>query len=348
MTFKSIELETLEADAPANTHLRAIELGVTSRCNFRCDYCGAYDLAERRILSLDQVKRIVDDTAGLERVKLSGGEVLLEFDLCADIIEYCTSKNIHTQVNTNGTLLDAERITRLEDAGLGVLHFSLNHTNAMSHAAFYRVVEKLFGRIVRSIELSAASSTIDTVVETILFDETENTLSEVNLFAAGLGVRKHEIQMEIPSVHQGYSNTLNHRRIAEAIGRLVNERSPDCTIFFSCLSAYFTPGSEEWGLIKPYFATPGIVYSNCIEGKSQLHLHSNGDVMICELGCPEIIGNVFDKNLIELYQTSKRLQEFIQAKHDEESFTCFRHLDAQPKSPKEKAATLLGMPQLRT
>ena len=34
-----------------------IEIGVTSRCNFRCDYCGAYDLAERRILSVDDVAR---------------------------------------------------------------------------------------------------------------------------------------------------------------------------------------------------------------------------------------------------------------------------------------------------
>lgn len=41
--------------------LRSIEIGVTSRCNFRCSYCGAYDLQERRVLSLDEVKQTVEN-----------------------------------------------------------------------------------------------------------------------------------------------------------------------------------------------------------------------------------------------------------------------------------------------
>ena len=33
-------------------------------------------------------------------------------------------------------------------AGLGVLHFSLNHTDPARHSAFYGVTEKMFGKIV--------------------------------------------------------------------------------------------------------------------------------------------------------------------------------------------------------
>lgn len=333
MTFKSLEMRKVGAG-----HLRAIEIGVTSRCNFRCTYCGAYDLLERKILSVDDVARVIDTLPDLERVKLSGGEVLLEFDICEGVVRYCTERGISTQINSNGTLLNDEKFERLEAAGLGVLHFSLNHTDAARHSAFYKVTEKMFPKIVYAIERAVASPTIDAVVETILFDETEKTMAEVHRFAAGLGVRKHEIQMEIPSLHQGYANTLDHDRICDSIARLVESRDPDCTLFFSCLSAYFRPGSEHWTRLQPLFRDPGVIYSSCIEGKAQLHLHSNGDVMICELGNPDIIGNVFDTDMLTMYEESPKLKAFIQTKHEEETFSCFRHFDRPGQTEEQKKA----------
>lgn len=344
MTFKSLEMAKVGAG-----NLRAIEIGVTSRCNFRCDYCGAYDLLERKILSVEDVARVIDTLPDLERVKLSGGEVLLEFDICEGIVKYCSEHGISTQINSNGTVLNDEKFDRLEAAGLDVLHFSLNHTDAASHSAFYRVTEKMFPKIVHAIKRAVESPTIDAVAETILFNETEETMADVHKFAAEeLGIRKHEIQMEIPSLHQGYENTLSHDRICETIARLVENRDPNCTLFFSCLSAYFRPGSDHWKRLQPLFLDPGVIYSSCIEGKAQLHLHSNGDVMICELGNPDVIGNVFETDMLTMYETSPRLQAFIQAKHDEQTFSCFRHFDKPgQKAGREDGPTLLPMPQLR-
>ncbi|WP_158071122.1 radical SAM protein [Streptomyces sp. CB03234] len=343
MSFKSLEMSKTGFGK-----LRAIEIGVTSRCNFRCSYCGAYDLQERRILSLDEVKQTVETLPDLERVKLSGGEVLLEFDLCESIVAYCTEKGIHTQINSNGTLLTDEKFERLEAAGLGVLHFSLNHTDAQSHSAFYKVTEKMFPKIVKAISRSVASPTIDTVVETILFDETHTRMAEVHRFAADLGVRKHEVQMEIPGVHQGYENTLSPEVICDAISDMISARDPRTSIFFSCLSAYFRPGTDSWKRLQPLLRDPGVVYASCIEGKAQLHLHSNGDVLICELGAPEVIGNVFDTNLLRIYEESPKLQEFVQSKHEEETFSCFRHFDTQGQKPAKSSVTMLPMPQLAT
>lgn len=343
MAFKSLETSSVGVG-----HLRAIEIGVTSRCNFRCSYCGAYDLLERRILSLDDIRRAIDHLPDLERVKLSGGEVLLEFDICEEVIAYCSSRGIQTQINSNGTLLTEEKFARLEAAGLGVLHFSLNHVDATSHAAFYKVTEKMFGKIVTAVRRSVASPVIDTVVETILFNETAATIADVHRFAAGLGVRKHEIQMEIPSVHQGYENTLSPQRVCDSIATLVEAREPGCTLYFSCLSAYFKPDSESWLRLRPLFRDPGVVYASCIEGKAQLHLHSNGDVMICELGCPEVIGNVFQQDLLDIFEQSVRLQEFVQSKHEDLTFSCFRHFDAPgQKSTTNELVTFLPMPRLR-
>lgn len=342
MAFKSLEMTK-----QGTGNLRAIEIGVTSRCNFRCDYCGAYDLTERKILSVDEVARIIDTLPDLGRVKLSGGEVLLEFDVCEGIVRYCSSKGIETQINSNGTTLNDEKFKRLEDAGLGVLHFSLNHTEPVSHAGFYGVTPKMFPKIVNSINLSVASPTVDTVVETILFDETYRRMAEVHRFAADLGVEKHEIQMEIPSLHQGYQNTLDADTILRSISTLCEARDPRTMLFFSCLSAYFRPKSEAWQRLQPLLRDPGVIYASCIEGKAQLHLHSNGDVMICELGNPDVIGNVFETDILAMYEESPKLKEFISKKHDEESFSCFRHFDKPGKKVENPGGiTLIGMPTL--
>jgi len=343
MAFKSLEVDRVTGGS-----LRAIEIGVTSRCNFRCDYCGAYDLTERKILSVDDVAQVIDTLPDLERVKLSGGEVLLEFDICEGIIAYCTSKGIQTQINSNGTVLNEEKFARLEAAGLDVLHFSLNHTDAASHAAFYRVTEKMFPKIVQAISRCVASPTIDTVVETILFDETRARMGEVHRFAADLGVTKHEVQMEIPSVHQGYANTMDQEAVLEAITATIESRDPRTTIYFSCLSAYFNPRSDTWKRLQLLLRDPGVIYASCIEGKAQLHLHSNGDVMICELGNPDVIGNVFETDMIRMYEDSPKLREFVQKKHEDETFSCFRHFD----KPGQKVAnpgglSLLPIPALR-
>jgi len=330
-------------------NLRAIEIGITSRCNFRCDYCGAYDLLERRILSVDDVARVIDTLPDLERVKLSGGEVLLEFEICEGIVRCCTERGIATQINSNGTVLNDEKFARLESAGLDVLHFSLNHTDAASHSTFYRVTEKMFPKIVHAVRRAVESPTIDAVVETILFNETHQTMAAVHKFAAEeLGVGKHEIQMEIPSLHQGYQNTLPHDLICDSIARLVESRDPRCTLFFSCLSAYFRPGSDHWKRLQPLFRDPGVIYASCIEGKAQLHLHSNGDVMICELGNPDVIGNVFETDMLTMYETSPKLKAFVQMKHEEQTFSCFRHFDKPgQKEGRSDGPTLLPIPQLR-
>ncbi len=337
MAFKTIET------AGTNTgHLKAIEVAVTSRCNFRCSYCGAYDLTEKRLLSDQDVFSVLDNVPDLERVKLSGGEVTLQFDTCREIVRYATARGIESQINTNGTLLDEGRFRELEEAGLSVVHFSLNHTDAARHSRFYGVKERFFDRIVESIERAVASPSIECVVETILMDETRDQMADIHRFVAERGVTLHEIQMEIPSVHQGYESTLSSDQLLDAIETLVRARDPRTTLYFSCLSAYFGHSAEPWKRLRPIFAEPGVINSTCIEGKAQLHIHSNGDVMICELGCPEVIGNVFDDDLMALFHGSERLQEFIHRKHDEQSFTCFR---AQDDASVKKGPVLLEMPR---
>jgi MoaA/NifB/PqqE/SkfB family radical SAM enzyme len=335
MPFKS-----LETDQVGTGRLRAVEIGVTARCNFRCSYCGAYALLDKRVLSSQDVINTLENLSDLERVKLSGGEVLIQCQTCVEIVDYCTGRGVQTQLNTNGTLLTEERLAQLEEVGLDIVHFSLNHTDAASHSRFYRVHERQFGKIVDAIERTVASPSVEAVAETILFNETQKTLPDIHRYVADLGVPHHEIQMEIPSVHQGYESTLGLDEVTEAISAVVQARDPRTTLYFSCLSAYFGSASPSWAVLQPLFTDPGVVYASCIEGKAQLHIHSTGEVMICELGCPEIIGNIFEDDLLTLYEApDSRLQEFIKKKHEDQTFSCFRHCDS-PAEPQQQLLSI--------
>ena len=129
MSFKAIELRPA-CEQPFV--LEALEIGLSSNCNFRCDYCCAYKLNDHKFLRGESVNQILEDAPHLKRVKLSGGEVLIYFDECVKVIEYCQRRGISTQVNTNGSLLNAEKIRILEEAGLGCLHFSCNFCDSQA------------------------------------------------------------------------------------------------------------------------------------------------------------------------------------------------------------------------
>src|SRR5262245_36645882 len=91
--FKTIELGDKQ-----DFRLTALEIGLSSNCNFRCDYCCAYELNDRKFMSADRVIAILEDAPDLERVKLSGGEVLIYFEECRAVVEYCTERGLLTQI----------------------------------------------------------------------------------------------------------------------------------------------------------------------------------------------------------------------------------------------------------
>ncbi len=347
-TQRDPSFKHLETGHATGYALRSVEIGVTSRCNFRCDYCCAYDLNEKRTLDAAEVIESLSALSDLERVKLSGGEVLLEFDTCRDIVQWCASQGLHTQINTNGTLLDQQRILELERAGLNILHVSLNHVDVDGHSAFYRVGPKFFDKIVQTLRAAAGCRRLEAVAETILFSETVDRIAEVHRFVASLGVRKHEIQAEIPSIHSGYGSVLGAERVAGGIRALLEARVDGVELFFSCLSAYFGDDSPHWSVFDGHIGPGRVSVARCIEGKSQLHVHSDGSVLICELGWPEPIGNVFETSLANIFRSPPEpLRAFLDSGHNHFAGVCHRKCD-HPRQPHALASRLPATPVLIT
>ncbi len=99
------------------------------RCNLSCTYCNEYDDFSKPV-AIETMYRRLDQLASLGTtiITISGGEPLLHPDLDL-IVAHIRKRGMIAGMITNGYLLTAERIQRLNRAGLDHLQISID--NAM-------------------------------------------------------------------------------------------------------------------------------------------------------------------------------------------------------------------------
>ena len=112
----------VSTDHPVMAHIIPIR-----RCNLACKYCNEYDDVSKPI-PLETMKARIDDLGrlGTTNETLSGGEPLLHPDL-DEIIARMRSNSMIAGMITNGYLLTADRIQRMNRAGLDHLQISIDN-----------------------------------------------------------------------------------------------------------------------------------------------------------------------------------------------------------------------------
>jgi MoaA/NifB/PqqE/SkfB family radical SAM enzyme len=111
-----------DVDFPIMAHIIPIR-----RCNLSCAYCNEYDDYSRPI-ALDVLERRIALLGKLRTgvITLSGGEPLLHPEL-DDVIRSIRRHALLAGLITNGYLLTADRVKRLNDAGLDYLQISIDN-----------------------------------------------------------------------------------------------------------------------------------------------------------------------------------------------------------------------------
>jgi MoaA/NifB/PqqE/SkfB family radical SAM enzyme len=99
----------------------------TRRCNLSCTYCNEFDDFSKPVPTVEMVRRI-DHLAdlGTSIISFSGGEPLLHPDL-DDLIAHIRRRGAIAGMITNGYLLTADRILKLNRAGLQHLQISIDN-----------------------------------------------------------------------------------------------------------------------------------------------------------------------------------------------------------------------------
>jgi MoaA/NifB/PqqE/SkfB family radical SAM enzyme len=113
---------TLDTDHPIMAHIIPIR-----RCNLACTYCNEYDDYSKPV-PLETMLERMDQLGRLKTgvITLSGGEPLLHPDL-DEIIRGIRKNATLAGLITNGYLLTADRIRRLNEAGLDYLQISIDN-----------------------------------------------------------------------------------------------------------------------------------------------------------------------------------------------------------------------------
>ncbi len=112
----------VNTDHPIMAHIIPIR-----RCNLSCTYCNEYDTTSKPV-PLDTMIERIEQLGRLRTgvITLSGGEPLLHPEL-DDIIRSIRRNATLAGLITNGYLLTAERVHRLNDAGLDYLQISIDN-----------------------------------------------------------------------------------------------------------------------------------------------------------------------------------------------------------------------------
>ncbi|MES1261365.1 MAG: radical SAM protein, partial [Acidobacteriota bacterium] len=99
----------------------------TRRCNLSCTYCNEYDDFSKPVPT-EEMKRRIDHLGrlGTSIISFSGGEPLLHPDL-DELIRQIRRHGALAGMITNGYLLNAERIQRLNKAGLDHMQISIDN-----------------------------------------------------------------------------------------------------------------------------------------------------------------------------------------------------------------------------
>ena len=120
--LKMIAKGLASTDHPILAHIIPIR-----RCNLSCTYCNEFDDFSKPV-PVDAMKKRVDHLARLRTsiITFSGGEPLLHPEL-DDIIAHVRKYPIIAGMITNGYLLTADRIQRLNRAGLDHLQISIDN-----------------------------------------------------------------------------------------------------------------------------------------------------------------------------------------------------------------------------
>lgn len=137
------------------------------RCNLRCMHC--YQNASQPSsdeLTIDEQLDVVDQMAraGVSLVVLSGGEPLANPNL-GRLIERIREHEMAVSIDSNGVLLDAEKVQHLKKLGVSSVELSLDSVNPEAHDRF-RGLDGAFNKTLKAVELCSEAGIFTTVATT--------------------------------------------------------------------------------------------------------------------------------------------------------------------------------------
>jgi len=303
---------------PASYPLRAIYLNLSDRCNLRCQHCWlspemvpsfpetpARYGNEKGTLSVSMMREVIRQAKplGLHTIKLTGGEPFLRSDVI-DFVSLFHEEGLHTDIETNGTLVDRSTARSLVELGVRGLSVSLDSADPKGHDRF-RGVSGAFAGALRGIR-NLVEENMRTQIIMSLWRENACEIEPLARLSLGLGVKLFKINPVLPigrgnEMHQK-KRTLSVEELLQTFRWVREQLQPviDIPIHFS-LPIAFHP-------LKEIMAGNG---SDCAI-LNILGIVENGDISFCGIQRVQedlVMGNVTRDRLDTLWTSHPLLRK---------------------------------------
>jgi radical SAM protein with 4Fe4S-binding SPASM domain len=188
-------------------NLEELKIEVTYKCPLTCIHCSS-DAAPNIILEIEESKclQIIDDAVkmGVQEIAFSGGEPLIYTPLLK-CVEKASKMGVATTVYSSGNIDNYEEcITKLIDAGLNRIIFSLYSANASRHQIITRKTGS-FAKTIAAIKISVQKG-IKNELHFVALKSTFKDLADVVDLAKVLGLHKISILRFVPQGRGAINN----------------------------------------------------------------------------------------------------------------------------------------------
>ena len=236
--------------------LRNLRVSVTDRCNLRCAYCMPETeyawLPREDILRFEEIDRLVDvfADAGVDRVRLTGGEPLVRKDLPELVRMLAANPRLRDlAMTTNGVLL-AENAEALRDAGLHRMTVSLDTLRPDRFRELTRMdaLDRVLAGIGAAGRAGFSSLKIDTVV---LRGTNDDELPDLLEAGKGWGAEVRFIEyMDVGgATHWTRERVVSRREILETLAGRYGSPTPISETTSAPAERFRLPDGTVFGII---------------------------------------------------------------------------------------------------
>ena len=264
------------AGKPSTFH---ITIALTHRCMLNCVHCyaGGRRTEGEKELSTEEVKSVLDQarSMGVLQLMFSGGEPLLREDL-PELIRYARNLGFLTVVNTNGWLLDRERVAVLKEAGLTQCRVSIDAPNP-EICDRLRGEEGVYERAVQGIRYMREAGVTCQILTYASKSNLEGGLDELIALGRRLGVFAIFIFFPV------------------AVGNWDGRRD---------LILSWEEKKRVWrlqGLTFVHLELPSPEYECCVITKEEIYISPTGNVAPCPF-TPYYEGNIREHPLLKIWE----------------------------------------------
>ena len=317
----------------------SIVWNVTNRCNLNCLHChqDSSPNPSHQELTTPQAFKVVDNMsdAGVAILAFSWGEPLLRSDLY-DIIKRANDSGMLCTIASNGTLLTAEAVKKLAEAGIRRVEIGLDGARAETHD-FLRNKPGSYEATLQGIKNCAALGFDELAVTMTLHSKNVNELEETMDLAERLGATRFYLNRLIPAGRGAEAIYLDvkpeekiralealynrfYRSIIDETGvqcyargmtyyaRLGYERSKGRVFTVSeSLSGHEKMFQGKFGLgVSTIVRKLATQFGGCSVGLTYAGLTASGDLTPC-VPAPIKLGNLLEQSLEEIWVNSELL-----------------------------------------